>query len=462
MNGGAVSHQFVQWKLATAIVAVINLQLATQNVAAHLRHRVQSSIDDADWSDPVSQSVSRSSSTRTVNFNLSGLIGNTEYEIQAVTTEGVAEPDWTESFKQPLMTAPSPPHAPTNLMITHGNIQLTVKWAEPTNDGGSPVTGYVVQWKSGNESYSTARQETTNETGTPVTMTIPDLTNGELYTVQVYATNSSGNGTAAETTATPSTVPESAPINILAAECNSSIHLRWQGPTNNGGNPISSYNIQWKSGEEIYDDMATPERQLVTGNSDLMYTLESLTNGTEYSIRILASNINGDASEEFTDEMTIVTTTYPIWSPVELATPREGPCISGIKFGNILADSAPVIVEVKDAEDGTNVYMQYNPVKNGKTSELQRKTVNAGDTTVTFGARDLQPETRYVTQVFIDPAPGVARISVAGAFFTSGIAPADGRTGGGSGSIARILKIVPGIVTVTVSPDDRVLLAVNV
>ena len=450
-----IASSNIEQTSATATVTAINLNLGNESVTAHLRHRVQGSTDD--WSEPVTQSVSRSSSTRTVNFNLSGLTGNTNYDVQALVTEGSESADWDQSAQQTLMTAPSPPHAP-EVTVQHADGELVVSWTAPDNAGGSPVTGYVVQWKSGTQSYSTSRQETTDETGT--TVIIPDLTNGTEYTVQVYATNSSGNGTPAEDTATPSTVPGTAPINILASECNSSIHLSWEGPTNTGGNPISSYTIQWASGEEMFDDMATPARHFVTGNSDLMYTLESLTNGTAYSIRILATNINGDASREVTDEMTMVTTTELIWSRNIPATPREAPCISGVRFGNILADSAPIIVEVKDAEDGTIVHMQYRPVKNGEPNEYQTKTVNAGDTTVTFDTRDLQPETEYVTHVFINP--GSRRFSIARAFFTSGIAPADGRTGGGGGSIARILKIEPAISSIAVSPDDRVLLDVNV
>ena len=445
----------IQQTFATAAITVINLNLATGDVAAHLRYRVQGATDD-DWSEPVSQSVSRSSSTRTVNFNLSGLAGNTDYEVQAVTTEGAAEPNWTESFQQPLMTLPSPPHAPT-VTFTHGNGQLTVDWTAPTNDGGSPVTGYVVQWKSGTQSYAIARQENTDETGT--TVTIPDLNNGTEYTVQIYATNESGNGSPAEDTATPSTVPGTAPQNILASECNSSIHLSWQGPIDNGGNAITSYTIQWKSGDEMFDDMATPARQIVTGNPDLMHTLESLTNGTEYSIRILATNINGDASREVTDDM-MVTTTELIWSDDELVTPREGSCISDVKFGNTLADSAPVIADVKDAEDGTDVYMRYRQTNPGDWSETQHKTVNAGDTTVTFDARDLQPETEYETEVSTDP--GFEPRSTTRAFFTTGKAPTGGITGGGGGSLARILRIERTIRSVTVSPGDRVQLGVDV
>ena len=371
---------------ATASVTVINLQLATGNVTAHLRHRVQGSTDDDDWSEPLTRSVSSSSSTRTVSFNLSGLTGNTMYDVQAVATEGSAVPDWTESFQQPLMTAPSPPHAPESLTVTHGNAQLTVTWMAPTNNGGSDVTGYTVQWKSDSESYSAARQETTDyDAGTDTVSNteisyvsgefsydITGPTNGRKYTVQVFAKNVSGNGSSAEEMGTPSTTPQSAPANVLAAECNSSLHLSWQAPSNDGGSPITSYTIQWKSATDVdYDPMG---REEVHESSDLMSTLDSLTNETEYTIRLRATNMNGDAMNSDGD---------PLWSTEVTGTPREGTCISGVRFGNILADGAPVIVDVKDAEAGTDVYMRYRSSNLGAWSETQHMTVGEGETTVT-------------------------------------------------------------------------------
>ena len=270
---------------ATAAVTVINLQLATGDVTAHLRYRVQGSTDDDDWSEPLTRSVSRSSSTRTVSFNLSGLTGNTMYDVQAVATEGSPVPDWTESFQLPLMTAPSHPHAPESLTVTHGNAQLTVTWMAPTNNGGSDVTGYTVQWKSDSESYSAARQETADYDAVTDTVSnteisyasgefsydITGLTNGREYTVQVFAKNVSGNGSSTEEMGTPSTTPRSAPANVLAAECDSSLHLSWQAPINDGGSPITSFTIQWKSATDVdYDDT---DRQVVHDSSELMYTL---------------------------------------------------------------------------------------------------------------------------------------------------------------------------------------------
>ena len=471
----------VEQTSATATTTVVNLNLGTEAVTAHLRYRVQGSTDDDDWSEPMTRTVSRSGNTANIAFNLTGLTGNTAYDVQALVTEGAETVDWLQSLEAPLMTAPSPPHAPV-VVVTHADGSLDVLWTAPTNNGGADITKYVLQWKSGGEAYSSAREATADYdvntdmiSNTEITYansqfsyTIPDLSNGTEYSVQVYAVNEGGNGTAAEETATPSTVPGSAPASILASECNSAIHLSWLAPTNTGGNPITSYTIQWKSGDEDFDDMAIPARHHVTKNSDLTYTLESLTNGTQYSIRILATNINGDASEEVTrdvtDEMTMMTTTItvtePIWSEDVIGHPREGTCISGVRFGNILADSAPVIVDLKDTEDGTNVYMRPRPTNSAQWSDTQTKTANAGDTSVTFDATDLQPEKEYEVEVSLDSGFGTS--STARAFFTAGVAPTGGITGGGGGSIARILRIEPAIQNVVVSPGDTIRLDVNV
>ena len=75
----------------------------------------------------------------------------------------------------------------TGVVVTSGNAGLLVNWTEVSN-----ATGYKVQWKSGTESYDTTRQATITS-GSTTSHTIPNLTNGTEYTVQVTATRTGAN-----------------------------------------------------------------------------------------------------------------------------------------------------------------------------------------------------------------------------------------------------------------------------
>ena len=83
--------------------------------------------------------------------------------------------------------------------------ELTVSWTAPESDGGSEVTGYRVQWKSGTEAYdgseASARQAVVSDPAV-LSHTITGLTVGTAYTVRVLAVNAAGVGAAAEVEAT--------------------------------------------------------------------------------------------------------------------------------------------------------------------------------------------------------------------------------------------------------------------
>ena len=84
--------------------------------------------------------------------------------------------------------------------------ELDVSWTAPASDGGSEVTGYKVQWRSGSEAYdstaSSTRQALVSDSAI-LSHRITGLTVGTAYTVRVLAVNAAGDGAAAETVATP-------------------------------------------------------------------------------------------------------------------------------------------------------------------------------------------------------------------------------------------------------------------
>ena len=83
--------------------------------------------------------------------------------------------------------------------------ELDVSWTAPSSNGGSEVTGYKVQWKSGAEAYdgtaSSTRQAVVNDPAI-LSHRIEGLTVGTTYTVRVLAVNDAGDGAAAEVEAT--------------------------------------------------------------------------------------------------------------------------------------------------------------------------------------------------------------------------------------------------------------------
>ena len=87
---------------------------------------------------------------------------------------------------------PPAPDAPTvEAAATDGHTALTVSWQEPATTGGSPITGYEVEYrKQGTEDWSSGENVTVTGVIAAITSVLPDTT----YEVQVRAENADGWG----------------------------------------------------------------------------------------------------------------------------------------------------------------------------------------------------------------------------------------------------------------------------
>lgn len=177
---------------------------------------------------------------------------------------GVAQP----YFAQFPLTK-RPPTAPT-LYAQPGEAVVHLSWTAPSTDGGSPVTKYRVYRSTTAGSYGTkpyaillSGTRIHDDTG---------VANGTTYFYKVTAVNAVGESPAsAERPATPDanivpTAPSS-PVGLTATNPPGNVHLTWNPPTDNGGAPVTSYNIYRSTltgAEELYatadtasyDDMA--------------------------------------------------------------------------------------------------------------------------------------------------------------------------------------------------------------
>ena len=143
---------------------------------------------------------------------------------------------------------PVAPGLPTGLnVVPAGNGQsATFSWAPPLSDGGSTVTGYVVQ-RSGGSSQALGPSASST--------TFSGLTPGATYSFYVSAVNVVGTGSPASTNATmpvPATVPSAAtaPSSPLIGVATSgrkgaraTATARWSPPTSTGGAALTAYQV---------------------------------------------------------------------------------------------------------------------------------------------------------------------------------------------------------------------------
>ncbi|KAH8269759.1 hypothetical protein KR018_000421 [Drosophila ironensis] len=124
-------------------------------------------------------------------YNVDGLIPGHEYKfrVKAVNKEGESEPLETYSSiiaKNPFV-APSKPGVPEPTDWTANRVDLA--WSEPASDGGSPITGYLIEVK---DKYSPLWEKAL-ETDSPIPIaTIPGLIEGNEYQFRVVALNKGG------------------------------------------------------------------------------------------------------------------------------------------------------------------------------------------------------------------------------------------------------------------------------
>ena len=122
----------------------------------------------------------------TTSFTITGLTNGVEYSIviKAVNTVGVPADD--PGDYTPMAGPPGKPSVTVQSRVA----ALYVSWSLE-DDGGSNITEYQVQWKSGAQTFDSSRQQA----GLTATNTrIENLINGTEYDVRVRVMNSAGWG----------------------------------------------------------------------------------------------------------------------------------------------------------------------------------------------------------------------------------------------------------------------------
>ena len=178
------------------------------------------------------------------------------------------------------------PGAPTGVEVAisgEDGDALDVSWTAPEESGTSDVTGYVVQWKSGDDDYSEDNQSSVDD----ASASVGDLTQGDTYTFRVAAVSDDGQGDwSDEASGNPAVAPGL--VGELTSKAgNSTLTLSWTAPEDDGGSEITGYVVSWRTGRQASADTAD-----VAGDAT-GYTIMGLRNTANYSVWVAAVNAAG-------------------------------------------------------------------------------------------------------------------------------------------------------------------------
>ena len=204
------------------------------------------------------------------------------------------------------------PEKPEPPLAIPGNQQIILTWTPPVSKDAN-ITGYDIQYKTPADTtwddhpHTGTTLTSTLTTANTATNTIT-ITNNTPYHARIRAKNTAGTGpwSDASTTVTPNPAagPPGAPAAPNAVAGDQQITLAWKPPTNNGGTPITSYDIRYRP--YTTEPWCTWKYHPHTGTTTTN-TITQLTNHTTYETQIRATNNAG---------------TGP-WSPATAATPGQ-------------------------------------------------------------------------------------------------------------------------------------------
>ena len=194
------------------------------------------------------------------------------------------------------------PDSPASVVASGADASAVVAWSMPDFDGGSPVTGYRVEYSPYPvETWTVAAADTAS---VDRSLVLEGLTNGSVYVFRVSAINAAGVGdtTIGSAQANPRTTA-SAPTGTAAVATDATVALSWSPPLTNGGSAVTGYEVAYRSetsGEWTILDVAADATTAV---------VDGLTNGVGYVLRVRAVTDVGDG------DWSATTSAIPVTAP---------------------------------------------------------------------------------------------------------------------------------------------------
>ena len=295
--------------------------------------------------------------------------GRRAYRVRAVNAAGVAGPWSRSSVQVPVGSAGSPLNLRTQ---ADGNNAIDVFWDSPEDIGGSPITGYRVEWTADPEEGRWGSGANTSE----LTYKHRGLQTGATWYYRVAARNSGGLGLWSDPAQgkTASGAPD-APTLQAKTLSDYEIELTWNEPKDNG-EPITGYQL-----ERSRDGSADSWSQLATpGAGATTYTDSTLSANTRYSYRVRAVNSVGDGA--WSRSVSAMTQLTPPDAPYLTSVEADGPNAIVLTWEEPfqLGDLPVTQYQVQWAKDDSSEIWRGPQTLSGSTRSWRHTGLKPGET----------------------------------------------------------------------------------
>ncbi|XP_073323736.1 immunoglobulin-like and fibronectin type III domain-containing protein 1 [Pagrus major] len=195
----------------------------------------------------------------------------------------------TEAISQlVVLDRPTPPLNPVDI-IESSSTCIDFKWRPPKDDGGSPITDYIMERQQiGRNSWKKL-----GKIGPEPKYRDSDVDHGRKYCYHIRAETDQGVSEMLETddiqagTKAYPGAPSQPKIISAFKDC---INLAWSAPSNTGGTNLLGYNVEKrKNGSNLWG-MVNPADEPIR---EKKYAVKDVVEGIEYEFRVSAINISG-------------------------------------------------------------------------------------------------------------------------------------------------------------------------
>ncbi|KAL8005508.1 putative ankyrin repeat and fibronectin type-III domain-containing protein [Plasmopara halstedii] len=235
--------------------------------------------------------------------------------ISAYNEVGFGKPGFASNPQKP-MVVPGPPT--TVILAVYSLSQLVLLFSPPDDNGGDAIAAYEIQWAvdSAFTIKNTLVVTIVKGMSAPYRRVVSSLVKGTPYFFRIRARNSLGYGPFQQSSPTklqPYETP-SAPTQVaLGVTSATMLTVSWAPPSDDGGDTISAYTVQWDI-TAGFDSLSLTIDTTVTINDPTQrsYTLTGLRPQMLYYVRVFAKNRGGQGTPQTSTPSSLVpAVTYP-------------------------------------------------------------------------------------------------------------------------------------------------------